>query len=202
MDIGAPFYKLGMFGDDASLVVAALLGVGFGFFLERAGFGSARKLTSQFYLDDLSVFKVMFTAIVTAMLGIFFLSAAGIMDLSLVYLTPTFLWSQILGGLVLGAGFVIGGYCPGTSMVAAATGRVDGLVYAVGVLAGVLVFGESFPSWKGLYEAGALGKMTLPQAFHLPYGLVVFLVVVMAVGGFAGAEWVERRFARPAEERS
>jgi hypothetical protein len=199
--MNAPFYKFGAFGDEASLVVAFVIGLGFGFFLERAGFGSARKLTSQFYLDDLSVFKVMFTAIVTAMLGIFFLSAAGFLDLSLVYLTPTFLWAQIAGGVLLGVGFVVGGYCPGTSMVAAATGRIDGLVYVIGVVAGVLAFGESFPLWKGLYEAGPLGRLTLPQAFHLPYGLVVFLVVVMAVGGFAGAEWVERRFARPAEER-
>lgn len=199
--MNAPFYKFGAFGDEASLVVAFVIGVGFGFFLERAGFGSARKLTSQFYLDDLAVFKVMFTAIVTAMLGVFFLSAAGFLDLSLVYLTPTFLWAQIVGGLLLGVGFVVGGYCPGTSMVAAATGRVDGMLYVLGVVAGVFVFGESFPLWKGLYEAGALGRLTLPQAFHLPYGLVVFLVVVMAVGGFAGAEWVERRFARPAEER-
>jgi len=194
--MNAPFYKFGLFGDEASLVVAFLIGIGFGFFLERAGFGSAKKLTAQFYLDDLAVFKVMFTAIVTAMLGLFYLSVLGWVDLSLVYLTPTFLWAQIAGGILLGVGFVVGGYCPGTSMVAAATGRIDGLVFVLGVIAGVFAFGETFPLWKGLYEAGSLGKLTLPQAFHLPYGLVVFLVVLMAVGGFMGAEWVERRAAR------
>jgi hypothetical protein len=177
--MSAPFYRLGAFGDEASLVVAFVIGIGFGFFLERAGFGSARKLTAQFYLDDLAVFKVMFTAIVTAMLGVFYLSWLGLMDLSLVNLVNTNLWPQIVGGLVLGFGFVIGGYCPGTSMVAAVTGRIE-----------------------GFYESGDFGKLTLPQVLHLPYGLVVFLVVVMAVGGFVGAGWVERRFApRPAEER-
>ena len=75
--MSAPFYKLGAFGDEAGLIVAFLIGIGFGFFLERAGFGSARKLVSQFYLDDLAVFKVMFTAIVTAMLGVTYLSWAG-----------------------------------------------------------------------------------------------------------------------------
>jgi len=201
--MNAPFYKFGAFGDEASLVVAFVIGVGFGFFLERAGFGSARKLTAQFYLDDLAVFKVMFTAIVTAMLGVFYLAWLGILDLSLVSLVPTNLWPQIVGGLLLGFGFVVGGYCPGTSLVAAATGRWDGLVFVLGVMAGILGFGEAFPLVKGFYESGDLGRLTLPQVLHLPYGLVVFLVVVVAVAGFAGAGWVERRFApRPAGGRS
>ena len=76
--MSAPFFKFGAFGDEASLIVAFVIGLGFGFFLERAGFGSAKKLVSQFYLDDLAVFKVMFTAIVTAMLGLFYLAWAGI----------------------------------------------------------------------------------------------------------------------------
>jgi hypothetical protein len=198
--MNAPFYKFGAFGDEVSLVVAFIIGIGFGFFLERAGFGSAKKLTSQFYLDDLAVFKVMFTAIVTAMLGVFYLSWLGIMDLSLVDLVTTNLWPQIVGGLVLGFGFVIGGYCPGTSMVAAVTGRIDGLIFILGVMAGVLGFGEAFPLLKGFYESGDFSKLTLPQAFHLPYGLVVFLVVLMALGGFMGSGWVERRFAPHPEE--
>ena len=199
--MNAPFYKFSAFGDETSLVIAFVIGIGFGFFLERSGFGSARKLTSQFYLDDLAVFKVMFTAIVTAMLGLFYLSWLGLMDLSLVDLVPTNLWPQLVGGLVLGFGFVIGGYCPGTSLVAAVTGRIDGAIFILGVLAGGFVFGEAFPLLKGFYESGDFGRLTLPQAFHLPYGLVVFMVVVMAVGGFAGAGWVERRFAPPREGR-
>lgn len=198
--MSAPFYKLGAFGDEASLVVAFLIGIAFGFTLERAGFGSAKKLVSQFYLDDLAVFKVMFTAIVTAMLGLHFLGWMGVIDLSLVYLTPTHLGTQALGGLLLGFGFVIGGYCPGTSVVAAATGRLDAMVYVLGVALGVFVGGELTPLIQRFDTVGALGRVTLPQALHLPPGLVVLLVVLMAVGGFAGAEWVERRFAPRAKE--
>ncbi len=106
-----------------------MIGIGFGFFLEQAGFGSARKLTNQFYFKDMAVFRVMFTAIVTAMLGLFYLSALGWVDLSLVYISPTYLWPQIVGGLLLGVGFIVGGYCPGTSMVAVATGKLDALVF-------------------------------------------------------------------------
>jgi uncharacterized membrane protein YedE/YeeE len=191
----APLFKFGAFGDETSLVLAFLIGIGFGFFLERAGFGSARKLVSQFYLNDLAVFKVMFTAIVTAMLGVTYLAWLGVLDLSLVYLVPTYLLPQIAGGLVLGFGFVIGGYCPGTSVAATATGKIDGFIFVLGVFAGTILFAEAFPLVKPLYLATALGQTTIPQYFSLPYGLVVFAVVVMAVGGFAGAGWVEKKMA-------
>ena len=190
----APFYKYGFFGDEMSLVLAFVLGTGFGFFLERAGFGSARKLAAQFYLYDMSVFKVMFTAIVTAMLGVTYLGWLGWLDLSLVYLVPTHLVPQIVGGLVLGVGFVVGGYCPGTSVASLATGRVDGFVYAFGIGAGTLVYAEVFPWIKGFVNSNEMGQVTLPEVFDLPWGLVVFAVVLIAVAGFSAATLVERHF--------
>ena len=196
----APFLKYGAFGDEASLVVAFLIGIGFGFFLERAGFGSARKLVSQFYLNDLAVFKVMFTAIVTAMLGVTYLAWAGWLDLSLVYLVPTHLGPQLAGGLVLGAGFVVGGYCPGTSIAATATGRLDGMLSVAGIFAGTIAFAEGYPLVKGFYLSGAGVGQTLPQTFGLPYGVVVFAVVLMAVGGFYGASLLEKRFGAGSAE--
>lgn len=194
--MNAPFFKFGAFGDEASLVVAFAIGIGFGFFLERAGFGSARKLTDQFYFKDLSVLKVMFTAIVTAMLGLFYLSWMGLVDLSLVYFGPTYLVPQIVGGLLLGIGFVIGGYCPGTSVVALSTGKVDALFFLLGVTAGIFAYGEAWPAIQGFANSTNLGELTLPQVFGLRYGLVVFLVVVMALGAFKGAEALERRMGR------
>ncbi len=191
----APFYKFGLFGDEASLVLAFVIGIGFGFVLEQAGFGSARKLVSQFYLTDLSVFKVMFTAIVTAMLGVTYFSWMGVLDLSLVYLVPTFWVPQVVGGLLLGIGFVVGGYCPGTSIVSTAIGRLDGLVFVLGFATGTLGFALGFPLVKGLYTAGDLGTKTLPQVLGVPYGVVVFTVVLMAIGGFAGATRVEKIIA-------
>lgn len=190
-----PLFKYGAFGDEAGLVVAFAIGLGFGFFLERAGFGSARKLVSQFYLNDLAVFKVMFTAIVTAMLGTTYLAWMGVLDLSLVYLTPTWLWPQVVGGLVLGVGFVVGGYCPGTSVAAAVTGRIDGLAYVAGLLVGTVAFAEVFPVIQGFHASTHLGALTLPAVFGVSYGLVVFGVVLMALGGFWGAGWIEKRFA-------
>ena len=187
-----PLYKYGFFGEEFSLLVAFVLGLGFGFFLERAGFGSARKLAAQFYLYDMSVFKVMFTAIVTAMLGVTYLGWIGVLDLDLVYLVPTYLGPQIVGGLVLGVGFVVGGYCPGTSVAALATGRVDAMAYALGIFAGTFVYAEVYPAIKGFVNADAMGQVTLPEVFGLPWGLVVFVVVIIAVLGFWGATKIER----------
>jgi len=197
----APFFKFGMFGEETSLVLAFVIGIGFGFALERAGFGSAKKLVSQFYLNDLAVFKVMFTAIVTAMLGVTYLSWFGLLDLSLVYLTPTYVLPGIVGGLVLGFGFVVGGYCPGTSVAAMATGKVDALVYGAGMLFGTFVFAEIYPLVERFHESTLLGPVTIPQYFNLPYGLVVFAVVAVAIAGFYGASVVERLVAARAKER-
>jgi uncharacterized membrane protein YedE/YeeE len=191
----APLFPLGAFGDSTSLWVALGIGIAFGFLLERAGFGSARKLVAQFYLDDLAVFKVMFTAIVTAMVGLYALGAIGFLDPSLLYLTPTNPLPQLVGGLVLGFGFVVGGYCPGTSVVGMATGRLDAAVFLGGVAAGTYLMGELTPFIQGFCDAGDLGRLTLPELLRLPQGVVVGLVLVVAVGGFVGAQRIERRFA-------
>jgi hypothetical protein len=190
----APFFKYDLFGDEFSLIVAVLIGFAFGFFLERAGFGSARKLTAQFYLTDLAVFKVMFTAIITAMLGAFYLSWMGFLDLSLVYLSTTYLAPQLLGGAFLGVGFVVGGYCPGTSAVGMVTGRVDAWVYGLGLLAGIFVFGELYPGMEGFVNSTDMGAITLPQLLGVPYGLVMLVIVVIALLGFLAAPAIERHF--------
>lgn len=178
---------------DGSVFVAFAIGVAFGWTLERAGLGSARKLVGQFYLTDLTVFKVMFSAIVTAMLGLFWLSRLGIVDLSRIYVPETFLLPQAVGGLIFGAGFAVAGLCPGTSCVAAATGRGDGAMVVVGMFTGVLVTGLMFGPLQTFYERDARGTLTLPQVLHVPYGTVVFLIVLVAIAGFVISERLERR---------
>jgi hypothetical protein len=122
------------------------------------------------------------------------LSRFGMVDLSLVYLVPTFLVPQIVGGLLLGFGFVIGGYCPGTSCVSAVTGRIDGMVYVAGMIAGLVGFAEFYPYIQNLVTITPMGQITLPRLFNLPYGLLVFAVVLMALGAFMAGEWAEKKF--------
>jgi uncharacterized protein len=178
---------------DASLPLAFGIGAAFGWTLERAGLGSARKLVGQFYLTDLTVFKVMFSAIVTAMLGVFWFARLGILDLSQVYVPETFLVPQLAGGLIFGAGFALAGLCPGTSCVAAATGRGDGAMVVAGMFTGVLVIGSFFAPFQAFYERDARGALTWPQVLHVPYGTVVLVVVLMAIAGFIAAERVTLR---------
>jgi len=175
------------------LFAALGIGVAFGFTLERAGLGNAKKLAGQFYLTDLTVIKVMFTAIITAMLGVFWLGKFGVLDVSRVYVPETFLAPQIAGGLVFGVGFALAGLCPGTSCVAAATGRADGLMVMAGMFAGVLVTGLAFAPLRRFYESTALGARTLPDVLKLSYGAAVFAVVLAAMATFVAAERMESR---------
>ncbi len=191
--MNAPWLGIGILSVDQSLALALVIGLGFGWFLERGGLGNARKLAGQFYLTDMTVLKVMFSAIITTMLGLFWLSRLGFIDLTLVYLPPTFLLPQLLGGLVFGFGFVMGGLCPGTSCVAAASGRIDGMMLLVGMLFGIFVFNEIYPLISGFYGSTPLGQITLAEQFNLPHGLVVFAIVAMGLMAFLVAEHLESR---------
>ena len=192
MDLIAPLYKAEAFGLHASMVVAFVLGFLFGTALEKAGFGSGRKLTAQFYLHDWTVFKVMFTAVVTALVLTAVAASLGLMDVGQMFIPATFLWPQIVGGLLLGVGFVVGGYCPGTSIVSVASGKIDGMVYVVGFFAGLILFPLAFPALEGLYTAGSMGVITLYDFIPLPMLAVALLIAGLAVASFFGATWVEK----------
>ncbi len=170
------------------VLLSLVIGFFFGFFLERAGFSSAKKLTDQFYFKDFSVLKVMFTAIIVAMLGIAYLSFLGWLNFGQVYVPGTFLWPQLFGGLLLGGGFILGGYCPGTSVVAAAIGKIDGLLFVLGVAIGTFGFGFVVPGIKSFYLSGALGPLTIPQWLNINAGVAALLVTLAAVGAFWAAE--------------
>ncbi|MDA3860041.1 MAG: YeeE/YedE thiosulfate transporter family protein [Melioribacteraceae bacterium] len=195
----SPFFKFGYFNDEVSLIVAFILGLAFGFLFERGGFGSGRMLAAQFYFTDMRVFKVMFTAITTAMIGLFYLSWIGFLDLSLVYFGETFLLPQVIGGLILGIGFVVGGYCPGTSSVAIATGKIDAIVYAFGGLFGIFVFGEAFPYITEFFYSTPMGQITLPELFGIDHGIILLAVIFLAIAGFTAADWGEKFMASKKE---
>jgi uncharacterized protein len=190
-----PLSTYNEFSLGAELAIALVLGLGFGFALERAGFGSARKLTAVFYLYDMAVVKVMFTAVVTTLVGLALLSGAGLFDLSEIYLEQTNWTAQIVGGLLFGAGFVVGGYCPGTSMAALATGRKDGMLFALGMLAGVWAYAEFTPGLDEWYKATSSGVITLPEATGIAMGWWVPVFVAVLAFAAWGMAKLERRFA-------
>ncbi|NOZ00734.1 MAG: YeeE/YedE family protein [Deltaproteobacteria bacterium] len=189
-----PFAHTMEWGTTTVYVVSFIIGIGFGAALEMAGFGDSRKLTGQFYLRDMTVLKVMFGAVVMAavLLGLF--SAFGWIDMSLVWINPTYLWPGIVGGLVMGVGFMIGGFCPGTSVVAASTLKVDGIVFLIGVGIGIFVFGLTLPQFEGFWLSSNYGHITLPEVFHVSKGVVLIAVVFVGLFSFMLAELSEAKF--------
>lgn len=196
-----PFEALSESARQPGLVVAVLIGVAFGFVLERAGFGRADKLAAQFYFRDLTVFKVMFTAIVTAMLGLVAAAHLGLADLrgmSESIASWTWIWPMLVGGLVLGVGFILSGYCPGTSLVSAASGNVDGMMTVAGVVAGTLAYTQllRIDAVQRFHESGAKEAWFLYDLLPLQPWAIAAVVAVMAVLAFIGAELVEKREGR------
>ena len=178
-------------------VVFALIGFAFGFTLEMSGFGNSRKLAGQFYFTDLTVIKVMFTAIVTAMVLTFGAVGLGILNFSQVWVNPTYLSSGIVGGLIMGVGFIVGGFCPTTSLASASTGKIDGMYFVGGGLVGAFLFGETEKYFDQWYTySGSFGRVTLDQVFNLPIGVVVLIIVLMALFIFWGSEQLERIFGK------
>lgn len=153
--------------------VSLLIGIGFGAVLEMSGFGDSRILAGQFYLKNMTVLKVMFTAIIVAMTLIFFFSSIGFLDYSKIFVNPTYLWPGILGGIIMGFGFIIGGFCPGTSIVAMSTFKLDGLFFVIGAFLGVFLFGETVAMFKGFFNSSFMGRFTLPELFGVETGVIV-----------------------------
>jgi len=176
------------------LLFALLTGIAFGMFLEKAGFGNARKLVQQFYFTDMAMFKVLFSAIVTAMLGIYWLSYFGILDITQIYINGTYVWPQVVGGVIFGFGFVLSGLCPGTSCVAVFTGKLDGLAVFAGMFTGLVLFAETEPLLKGAITFSSMGDISLYELFHMEYGVLTLLIACIAIVAFWFAGRVEERF--------
>ena len=181
-----------LLGSGGAYVIYLLIGFAFGYVLELAGFGNATKLAPQFYFKDMTVLKVMFGAIVTAMVLVFLASGVGLLDYNLVWVNPTYLWPGIVGGLLMGVGFIIGGFCPGTSLVSAATLKLDGIFFVLGVFFGIFLFGETVGTFETFYHSSYMGRFTLMEWLNIPTGVVVLLVVAMALFMFWGSEQLER----------
>jgi len=189
-----PLQLTELLGKYGAYFIYLLIGFGFGFVLESSGFGNSKKLAAQFYFKDMTVLKVMFGAIVTAMVLVFATSALGMLDYNLIWVNPTYLWPGIIGGLIMGIGFIIGGFCPGTSLVAAATWKLDGIFFALGVLFGIFVFGETVRSIDLFWHSSYLGRFTIMDWLGMPTGWVVLIIVVMALFMFWGSEQLEKIF--------
>lgn len=185
--------------NDAGMISGLVCGLLFGFVLENAGFGSPCKLTAQFSLRDWSVFKVMFTAIVVAAVGLYVLELAGWLDTDNVFVPTSLVMASAIGGLLVGSGFALGGYCPGTSVVGLMSGRIDALVFIVGLVAGTFVFaglyGPAIEAVMAMWEVDTGDTFT--DAWGIPQWLLIAILLAALVGVFYAGSWFERRGRGP-----
>lgn len=187
-----------LISDQLNLVVALIIGIAFGFVLEQAGFSSSRRLAGLFYGYDFTVLRVFFTAAMTAMSGILLFGYLGLLDTSAIFVNPLWLWPALVGGAIMGVGFILGGYCPGTSVSAAAIGKVDAYFFLGGITLGVFAFAELYPSWKEFYLSSALGPLLVFDSLGLSAGVFAVLLIAFAVIAFAVTSWIEKKVSKNA----
>ncbi len=188
-----PLIPQGIIGMEWDLLFALFIGIAFGYILESAGFSSSRRLAGVFYGYDFTVLRVFFTAGVTAMVGVFFMNYLGWIDISLVYVNPTFLWPAIVGGAIMGFGFIFGGYCPGTSVTAAVIGKIDAMIFLLGIFIGILIYGELFPVFESFSVSGNLGRLFIFDMLGISAGWFAFLLIAVALIAFGVTAMIEEK---------
>jgi len=174
-------------------VFAVILGMGFGFVLEASGFSSSRKIIGTFFGYDFVVLKVFFTAAITSMLSLLYLSELGLLDFSGLFIQPAFIWAAVIGGIIMGMGFAMGGYCPGTSFCGLAIGKLDAFVFTIGMFAGIFFFSEAFTAFKWLYTASNRGAPLINESLGLSAGAFALILIIVAIGMFIAARIVQSK---------
>ncbi len=145
--------------------------------LESSGFSSSRVIAGVFYGYDFTVLKVFMTAVAVAMVGLIYFEAFGWIDISMIFINPLYVNATIVGGFIMGIGFLMGGFCPGTSFAGIAIGKIDAIFYSVGMFLGIFLFSEMFPLFKNLYQANYLGGLKITDFLGISAGWFAFLFV-------------------------
>lgn len=189
-----PLFPQDFISEPLNHLIAVFIGLVFGFFLEASGFTNTRKLAGVFYGYDFVVLKVFFTAAITSALGLFIMHYYGLIDIKLTFYPATFWIPTLVGGLIMALGFIVGGFCPGTSFCAASTGKIDGMVFVGGVFLGIL--GYSF-TYKALFEklrnSGNMGQVNIADWLGIREGLFLFILTLVAIFAFVFVTWLQKK---------
>ncbi len=188
-----PLIPNGIIPEDWNYIIAILIGFAFGYILEASGFSSSRKLAGVFYGYDFAVLKVFFTAAVVSVIGLYYMDYLNWIDISQLYVHPTYLWAAIIGGIIMGIGFVTGGFCPGTSLCAVAIGKIDGIVFTIGLMIGIFIFSESFNVLEPLFDGSNLGNITLVDSLGVSPYWIIFIFTIIALVAFPFSDWVRSK---------
>jgi len=161
-----------------TLLAGLLFGIIFGFLLQKGGVTKYDVIIGQLLLTDFTVVKIMLSAVVTGMLGIYFMKTMGWVTL---YPKAGSVGKSVIGGLIFGAGFAVLGYCPGTIAGAVGNGYLDALVGGLaGIILGAGIFAALFPKLrKGILSKGDFGTATLPSVLKVNDWVVVIPAVLI-----------------------
>ncbi len=189
-----PLFPQEIIGEEFNILIGFFIGIGFGFLLEAAGFTNTRKLAGVFYGYDFVVLKVFFSAAITAAIGLFIMNHFGLIDMSAIYYPKTFWIPTLIGGLIMAFGFIIGGFCPGTSMCAAVTGKIDAMVFVGGGLLGVFLYAFTYePLWETLRNSGAMGEVNIADWLGIDSGLFILLLTFVAAAAFYAVTIIQKK---------
>ena len=179
-----PLIYFGEISTEWNYVIAVFIGMAFGYIMEASGFSSSRKLVGVFYGYDFAVLRVFFTASLVAMIGLLYMGYFGWIDYKVLYVHPTFVYSASIGGVIMGLGFITGGFCPGTSLCAVAIGKLDGWVFTGALIVGIFLYSLIFPLIEPYYLAGNLGHITITEYFDIAPAWFAFFFTVLAIVAF------------------
>ncbi len=160
------------------LIWGLVFGILFGFLLQKGGVTKYDVIIGQLLLSDFTVLKIMLSAVLTGMIGIYLMKNLGWVEL---YPKSGSVGSNIIGGLIFGVGFALLGYCPGTIAGAIGNGYLDALVGGLaGIVIGSGIFAALYPRLKsGILKKGDFGNITLPQLFKVNEWVVVIPIAVL-----------------------
>ncbi|MDZ7614598.1 MAG: DUF6691 family protein [Flavobacteriaceae bacterium] len=179
-----PLIPNGIIPEQWDFVIAILIGLAFGFILEASGFSSSRKLVGVFYGYDFAVLKVFFTAALVSMIGLYYMDYLSWVDITQLYVHPTFMASAIIGGMIMGVGFITGGFCPGTSLTGVAIGKIDAMVFTLGLMIGVFIFSEIYNLISPFLTRGDYGNITLDESLGIPADMIILAIAIAAIAAF------------------
>lgn len=160
-----------------------IFGIIFGFLLQKGGVTKYDVIINQLLLTDFTVVKIMLSAVVTGMIGLYIMQGLGWIKLR----PKVGSWGKnAIGGLIFGVGFALLGYCPGTIAGAIGNGYLDAVTAGlVGIVLGSGLLATAYPRLKkGVLKRGYFGNVTLPQVFKVNNWVIIIPLMIIIVAIF------------------
>lgn len=186
-------FSLGSFTTVSAFISAFVVGIAFGWCLEQAGLGSSKRVAGTFYFTDMSFARAMFSAVACSSLILLFLLAVGLIEAEALYVTDKTLGAITIGGVLFGIGLVVSGWCPATAVVGIVSGKVDALVYVLGLMTGILIFNESSSFIKPHVDQGTTGATFLYEELGLHFSEFALIFVCVVVVTLWVSEYIEKK---------